>query len=51
MPQVTLMGHPLHPQLIVMPAALLPFSLILDALHAGTRNVWANICSERDEMV
>lgn len=38
MPQVTLMGHPLHPQLIVMPAALLPFSLILDALHAGTRD-------------
>ncbi len=38
MPQVTLMGHPLHPQLIVMPAALLPFSLILDVLHAGTRD-------------
>ena len=38
MPQVTLMGHPLHPQLIVMPAGLLPFSLILDALHAGTRD-------------
>ena len=27
MPQVTLMGHPLHPQLIVMPAGLVPFSL------------------------
>lgn len=38
MPQVTLMGHPLHPQLIVMPAALLPFSLVLDALHAATRD-------------
>jgi uncharacterized membrane protein len=32
------MGHPLHPQLIVMPAALLPFSLLLDALHAVTRD-------------
>ena len=38
MRQVTLMGHPLHPQLIVMPAGLLPFSLLLDALHAGTRD-------------
>lgn len=38
MPQVTFMGHPLHPQLIVMPAALLPFSLVLDALHAATRD-------------
>lgn len=36
MPQITLAGHPLHPQLIVMPAGLLPFSLVLDALHAGT---------------
>jgi uncharacterized membrane protein len=32
------MGHPLHPQLIVMPAGLLPFSLVLDALHAATRD-------------
>ena len=38
MPQVTLTGHPLHPQLIVLPAGLLPFSLLLDALHAKTRN-------------
>ncbi|HET6679529.1 MAG TPA: DUF2231 domain-containing protein [Nitrospira sp.] len=38
MPQVTLTGHPLHPQLIVMPAGLLPFSLVLDALHAKTRD-------------
>jgi uncharacterized membrane protein len=36
MPQSTLAGHPLHPQLIVMPAGLLPFSLVLDALHIGT---------------
>ena len=38
MPQVTFMGHPLHPQLIVLPAALLPFSLCLDAMHASTRD-------------
>jgi uncharacterized membrane protein len=38
MPQITLAGHPLHPQLIVMPAGLLPFSLLLDALHAKTRD-------------
>lgn len=37
MPQVTLGGHPLHPQLIVMPAGLLPFSLLLDLLYAATR--------------
>jgi len=38
MPQVTLMGHPLHPQLIVLPAGLLPFSLLLDTMHAATRD-------------
>jgi uncharacterized membrane protein len=38
MPQVTLMGHPLHPQLIVLPAGLLPFSLVLDAMHAATHD-------------
>lgn len=38
MPQVTLMGHPLHPQLIVLPAGLLPFSFALDAMHAATRD-------------
>ncbi|HWC51900.1 MAG TPA: DUF2231 domain-containing protein [Nitrospira sp.] len=38
MPQVTLMGHPLHPQLIVLPAGLLPFSLVLDAMHGATRD-------------
>lgn len=36
MPQATFAGHPLHPQLIVMPAGLLPFSLALDAMHAAT---------------
>ena len=38
MPQVTLMGHPLHPQLIVLPVGLLPFSFVLDAIHAATRD-------------
>ncbi len=36
MPQLTLAGHPVHPQLIVMPAGLLPFSLLLDVLHVVT---------------
>lgn len=38
MPQVTFLGHPLHPQLIVMPAGLLPFSFVLDLLHLATKN-------------
>ena len=38
MPQMTLTGHPLHPQLIVMPAGLLPFSLLLDVFHIKTRD-------------
>jgi uncharacterized membrane protein len=38
MPQITLTGHPLHPQLIVMPAGLLPFSLLLDVFHIKTRD-------------
>ena len=33
MPKTTLVGHPLHPQLIVAPAGLLPFSLIMDLMH------------------
>jgi uncharacterized membrane protein len=36
MPQSTFAGHPLHPQLITMPAGLLPFSLVLDLLHLKT---------------
>ncbi len=36
MPQSTFAGHPLHPQMIVMPAGLLPFSLVLDVMHART---------------
>jgi len=38
MPHVTFAGHPLHPQLIVLPAGLLPFSLVLDMLHAKTQD-------------
>ena len=36
MPRTTLAGHPLHPQLIVAPAGLLPFSLVLDAMYLST---------------
>jgi uncharacterized membrane protein len=38
MPKSTLAGHPLHPMLIVAPAALLPFGFILDAMHRFTDN-------------
>jgi uncharacterized membrane protein len=37
MPKSTFAGHPLHPMLIVAPAALLPFGFILDAMHGLTR--------------
>ncbi len=33
MPKSTLAGHPLHPMLIVAPAALIPFGLLLDVMH------------------
>ena len=36
MPKLTFAGHPLHPMLIVMPAALLPFGFALDVLHHAT---------------
>jgi uncharacterized membrane protein len=36
MPRTTFAGHPLHPQLITMPAGLLPFSLLLDILYLKT---------------
>ena len=36
MPRTTFAGHPLHPQLITMPAGLLPFSLLLDLLYLKT---------------
>jgi uncharacterized membrane protein len=38
MPNSTLAGHPLHPQLIGAPTALLPFSLVMDVMHAVTGN-------------
>jgi uncharacterized membrane protein len=33
MPKSTLAGHPLHPMLIVAPAALIPFGFVLDAMY------------------
>jgi uncharacterized membrane protein len=36
MPKSTVAGHPLHPMLIVAPAALIPFAFALDALHRAT---------------
>jgi uncharacterized membrane protein len=36
MPKLTLAGHPLHPQLILFPAGLLPFSFVLDLFRLGT---------------
>lgn len=36
MPKSTVAGHPLHPMLIVVPAALIPFGLLLDVLHRTT---------------
>jgi uncharacterized membrane protein len=38
MPKSTLAGHPLHPMLIVAPAALIPFGFILDAMARSTDN-------------
>jgi len=36
MPKTTLAGHPLHPQLIVMPAAMLPASFAFDIIGSAT---------------
>ena len=36
MPKTTFAGHALHPQLIVMPAGLLPFSAVLDTMSLVT---------------
>jgi uncharacterized membrane protein len=38
MPKSTFAGHPLHPMLIVAPAALIPFGFILDAMARSTDN-------------
>jgi uncharacterized membrane protein len=32
----TVAGHPLHPMLITVPAGLLPFSFVMDLMHAAT---------------
>jgi uncharacterized membrane protein len=37
MPKSTALGHPLHPQLVTVPVALLPFSLVMDVLYLATR--------------
>lgn len=36
MPKTTFAGHALHPQLVVLPAGLLPFSFALDAMNLAT---------------
>jgi len=36
MPKSTVAGHPIHPMLIVAPAALIPFGLILDVMHQAS---------------
>lgn len=36
MPKITFAGHALHPQLIVLPAGLLPFSFAMDAMNIAT---------------
>ncbi|GIZ50411.1 DUF2231 domain-containing protein [Noviherbaspirillum aridicola] len=33
MPKSTFAGHPLHPMLIVAPAALIPFGFVMDAMY------------------
>jgi uncharacterized membrane protein len=37
MPQTTLLGHPVHPILIALPSALLPFTFVMDVLFRRTR--------------
>ena len=34
--KTTLAGHPLHPQLILAPGGLLPFSFLMDVMHRAT---------------
>jgi len=44
MPKITLAGHPLHTQLIVVPAGLLPYSLVMDLMHVATgKRVYADV--------
>jgi uncharacterized membrane protein len=34
--RATFLGHPLHPQLILFPAGLLPYSFLMDVMHHAT---------------
>jgi uncharacterized membrane protein len=34
--RATFLGHPLHPQLILFPAGLLPYSFVMDVMHHAT---------------
>lgn len=44
MPKSTVAGHPLHAQLIVVPAGLLPYSLLMDIMHVTTgKKVYAEV--------
>lgn len=36
MPKTTFAGHALHPQLVLIPGGLLPFSFVLDAMNVAT---------------
>jgi uncharacterized membrane protein len=36
MPKTTFLGHPVHPQLITLPSALLPFAFVMDVLFRRT---------------
>ena len=36
MPRTTFAGHALHPQLVLLPGGLLPFSAVLDAMSLAT---------------
>lgn len=38
MKQLTLAGHPLHPQVVAAPAALFPFSAVMDLMYLSTGN-------------
>ena len=38
MPKITFAGHPLHPQLVELPAGLIPTSLVFDVAYFKTRD-------------
>ncbi len=42
--QATLLGHPIHPMLIVFPLGLLPLAVIFDLIYWFTKNpTWAEV--------